>query len=127
MAEEDVYLSGADWITQSLLTSHQGSAARFEARRLEALESRDRRAAETAAANRDAFLWETLLRPGGESKRVVSDEEAVRLHAEETERREAEEIAARMAEFRKEEQPRASGSAFRPYSGGLPSLGRRRR
>ncbi|MFJ5877415.1 hypothetical protein [Streptomyces sp. S1] len=126
MIAESSELVGSDWIGESRRAYCEERSQSHHERHLQALESGNRgKAAEHQALSR-LWLRETLTWPGGEPKRVVSDQEAGRLRAEEKERQEIEECAARLAEVRKRLEPRAHGGAYKPFSGGLPTLGRRR-
>ncbi|MGW0629159.1 hypothetical protein [Streptomyces sp. NPDC002758] len=64
----------------------------------------------------------------GKAKRIVSDAEAARLRAAEDEAKQAAADAEHLAALKKKLgiTPRANGSAYRPFRGGLPTLGKDR-
>ncbi|MEV5463826.1 hypothetical protein AB0L17_38120, partial [Streptomyces cellulosae] len=74
------------------------------------------------------FLLETEDIHTGKAKRIVSDAEAARLRATEDEAQQADADAERLAALKKQLgiTPRANGSAYRPFRGGLPTLGKDR-
>ncbi|MFD3541011.1 hypothetical protein ACFWUQ_16155 [Streptomyces sp. NPDC058662] len=126
--------SGSDWIGQSRHSFCVGMALHYDAKRREALADGDTGSARTYEAWGTAFLTETqnwltgrFVHGGYEPKRIVPDEEAPGLRARDAERERAAADAAALAEARKRARLRAAPGAYRPYSGGLPTLGRRRR
>ncbi|MEU9857269.1 hypothetical protein [Streptomyces sp. NPDC047974] len=117
-------MSGDDWIGESRHSFCVRFALDLQRRHVEALAAGDPVEADKCESMGRYWLQDTLNWRTGEPKHIVSDEEAARLRAEEDERKEAEEAAKHLAEVRKRLEPRANASAFRPYSGGLPTLGR---
>jgi hypothetical protein len=101
-------------------------ARQYEAQQREALESGDNEAAERYRLWGLGFLLETEYT--GKAKRIVSDAEAARLRAAEDEANQADADAERLAALKKKLgiTPRANGSAYRPFRGGLPTLGKDR-
>ncbi|MFB7353469.1 hypothetical protein [Streptomyces gardneri] len=122
-------MSGKDWIGESRHAFCVGFALDMQAKRDEALATGDTKKAEQYESFGKGFLRETevFLAWPPTAKQIVSDEEAVRLRAEEDAEKERQECADHLAAVRKHLEPRANSSAYRPYSGGLPTLGRRHR
>ncbi|MEU5577179.1 hypothetical protein ABZ791_18650 [Streptomyces huasconensis] len=100
----------------------------YEAQQREALENSDNEAAERYRLWGLGFLLETEDIHTGKAKRIVSDAEAARLRATEDEDQQADADAERLAALKKQLgiTPRANGSAYRPFGGGLPTLGKDR-
>jgi hypothetical protein len=117
--------TGADWIGSSRRDLCLTTARNSEARYRTALAAGNTAKAAQAKTCGLAYLHETLTLHG-EPKQVLPDEEAARRSAAETACREKAEEDAALARLRKRIEPRANPSAFRPYSGGLPSLGKDR-
>lgn len=111
-----------DWISR---TEHDRIATRaleWERARKTALEKGDIETAELAKQHGEGWLWHLYwydntrpLLEQKQPKRVISDDEA-----------EAIGDAEALARVRRSLEPRANASAFRPYSGGLPTLGEHR-
>jgi hypothetical protein len=100
----------------------------YEAQQREAIDSGDNEAAERYRLWALGFLLETEDINTGKAKRIVSDAEAVRLRAVEDEAKQATADAEQLAALKKKLgiTPRANGSAYRPFRGGLPTLGKDR-
>ncbi|MEV5149820.1 hypothetical protein AB0L14_37030, partial [Streptomyces sp. NPDC052727] len=92
------------------------------------LEQGDEAAAEQYKWLGISHLLETQHPNTGKLKRIVPDAEAARLRAAEDERKQAEQDAEHLAVLKKKLgiTPRTNGSAYRPYRGGLPTLGKDR-
>ena len=121
-------MSGTDWIGRSRYDFTIKMARYFEARHQEALEAGDTEAAERFKGWGLRHLWETQSILTGKPKRIVPDAEAVRLRARDDEREQARGDAERLTALKKKLGiiPRTNGSAYRPYRGGLPTLGKDR-
>ncbi|MEU5120328.1 hypothetical protein [Streptomyces asoensis] len=121
-------MSGKTWIGKSRHTLCVDMARRFEAQQREALEHGDDEAAERYRLWGLGFLLETEDIFTGKAKRIVSDAEAARLRAAEDEAKQAAADAEHLAALKKKLgiTPRANGSAYRPFRGGLPTLGKDR-
>ncbi|QGZ53354.1 hypothetical protein GPZ77_34555 (plasmid) [Streptomyces sp. QHH-9511] len=129
MSTDPNRMTGADWIAESRHAYCIAMAARMETARAEATARGDRDAARRRDLLRTLFTAETRNIVTGEPKRIVPDEEAVRLRVAEDEERASQEHAAYLAAARKRlglDPPRANPSAYRPYRGGLPTLGKHR-
>jgi hypothetical protein len=121
-------MSGPDWISESRHAFCIRTARRFEQQHKEALERDDTRAAEQFEAWGQDYLGETQLLDGNQPKRIVSDDEAAQLRAAMDEEKQAREDAEHLAALKTKLgiAPRANASAYRPYRGGLPTLGKDR-
>ncbi|MFJ3439881.1 hypothetical protein ACIPM2_01675 [Streptomyces sp. NPDC086081] len=121
-------MSGKTWIGTSRHALCIDMAQRFEAQQREALERDDNEAAERYRLWGLGFLLETKDIDAGKAKRIVSDAEAARLRAAEDEAKQATADAEHLAVLKKKLgiTPRANGSAYRPFRGGLPTLGKDR-
>ncbi|MFF9003651.1 hypothetical protein ACF1GW_38800 [Streptomyces achromogenes] len=119
---------GDTWIGQSWHTDCIATARYFEEKQRQALERGDSVAAEQHEAWGRIHLLQTVRLDNGQPKRIVSDKEAARLRAADDEARLAREDAEHLAALKKKLgiTPRSNGSAYRPYPGGLPTLGRDR-
>lgn len=119
--------SGTDWIGETRHAFCIGMVRHFQAKHREALDAGDcLKAAESELCGLK-FLQETQnLCKDAEPKTIVSDAEAARLAREEVERSQAQEAAAALKRARRRLEPRANPSAYKPYSGGLPTLGKHR-
>ncbi|MFD4977100.1 hypothetical protein [Streptomyces sp. NPDC058424] len=128
MDTSDNTMSGKTWIGESRHALCIGMARRYEAEEREALERGDSEAAERYRLWGLHFLSATENIHTMQPKRIVPDAEAARLRAAEDEKRQAQADAEHLAALKKKLgiTPRANGSAYRPYSGGLPTLGRDR-
>ncbi|MEU6011907.1 hypothetical protein [Streptomyces sp. NPDC047453] len=103
-------------------------ARHFEAEQREAIERGDSEAAEQYRLWGLGFLFETENFDTMQPKRIVPDAEAARLRAAEDEEKQAQADAEHLAALKKKLgiTPRANGPAYRPYRGGLPTLGKDR-
>ncbi|MFF7394801.1 hypothetical protein ACFZAE_41160 [Streptomyces scabiei] len=103
-------------------------ARQLEAKQHEALDRGDIEAAEQYRLWGLRFIWETENIHTGKAKRIVSDAEAARLRATEDEAKQAAADAEHLAALKKKLgiTPRANGSVYRPFRGGLPTLGKDR-
>ncbi|MET8270755.1 hypothetical protein [Streptomyces sp. NPDC005096] len=121
-------MSGTDWIGESRHAYCIGMARHFEERQREALERGDTSAAEQHKVGGQKFFFETQNVFKGQPKRIVPDAEAARLRAAEDEEKPAQADAEHLAALKKKLgiTPRVNGSAYRPYRGGLPTLGKDR-
>jgi hypothetical protein len=122
-------MSGPDWIGESRHASCIRMARNFEDKQIEALEVHgDLEAAEKYERWAHSFLYETERLDNGQPKRIVPDAEAARLRAAEDEKKQAKADAEHLAALKKKLgiTPRTNGSAYRPYRGGLPTLGKDR-
>ncbi|MFZ4153756.1 hypothetical protein [Streptomyces pseudogriseolus] len=121
-------MSGKTWIGKSRHAFCVDMARHFEAQQRDALESGDDEAAERYQLWGLGFLLETKDINAGKAKRIVSDTEAARLRAAEDEAKQAAADAEHLAALKKKLgiTPRANGSAYRPFRGGLPTLGKDR-
>ncbi|MET9990843.1 hypothetical protein ABZ061_14925 [Streptomyces mutabilis] len=121
-------MSGKTWIGKSRHAFCVGTARHLEAQQREALEGGDDEAAERYRLWGLRFLLETEDINTGKAKRIVSDTEAARLRAAEDEAKQAATDAEHLAALKKKLgiTPRANGSAYRPFRGGLPTLGKDR-
>ncbi|MFF4763338.1 hypothetical protein [Streptomyces sp. NPDC001292] len=128
MGASDNTMSGTDWIGESRQALCIQMARQLETKQREALERGDSEAAEQYEAWGLKFLFETENFYTGQPKRIVSDAEAARLRAAEDEKKQAQADAEHLAALKKKLgiTPRTNGSAYRPYSGGLPTLGKDR-
>jgi hypothetical protein len=119
---------GDTWIGESWHASCVSAARRFEEQQQEALERGDTAAADRYEAWGQGHLLQTQRLGTGQPKRIVPDEEAVRLRAAEDEQKQARADAEHLAGLKKKLgiTPRTNGSAYRPYRGGLPTLGKDR-
>ncbi|MGW1067399.1 hypothetical protein ACWD4F_23130 [Streptomyces aureus] len=121
-------MSGTDWIGEDRHAFCIRSALRFDELQKEELERGDTAAAERHKTIGILYLLETQNPFTGQPKRIVSNEEAARLRDAEDDAKQAAEDAERLAALKKKHgiTPRANSSAAHPYSGGLPTLGKRR-
>lgn len=121
-------MSGATWIGKSRHAFCIRTARLYQEKQKEALERGDTETAAKFEGWGKVFLWETQLLFSDQPKRIVSDAEAARLRAAEDEAKQAREDAERLAALKKKLgiTPSANGSAYRPYRGGLPTLGKDR-
>lgn len=128
MGASDNTMSGPDWIGESRHARCIGIARNFEQQHKQALERGDLKTAEKYEALGWQFLRETELWDSLQPKRIVSDDEAARLRAAEDEKAQAREDAEHLATLKTKLgiAPRANASAYRPYRGGLPTLGKDR-
>lgn len=128
MAASSNTMSGKTWIGKSRHAFCVDMARHFEAQQREALESGDDEAAERYRLWGLGFLLETEDINTRQAKRIVSDTEAARLGAAEDEAKQAVADAEHLAAVKKKLgiTPRANGSAYRPFRGGLPTLGKDR-
>jgi hypothetical protein len=128
MGASDNRMSGTDWIGESRHAFFIEMARHFEGKQREALERGDSEAAEKYRLCGLSYLFGTQHYLTGEPKRIVPDAEAERLRAAEDEEKQAQEDAEHLAALKKKLgiTPRANGSAYRPYRGGLPTLGKDR-
>ncbi|MGV9936312.1 hypothetical protein ACWDY4_38130 [Streptomyces olivaceoviridis] len=119
---------GQTWIGESWHASCISAARYFQKKQQEALEQGDEAAAEQYKWWGISHLLETQHPDTGKPKRIVPDAEAARLRAAEDERKQAEQDAEHLAVLKKKLgiTPRTNGSAYRPYRGGLPTLGKDR-
>ncbi|MGZ3100143.1 hypothetical protein [Streptomyces sp. H72] len=128
MGTSDSTMSGKTWIGKSRHALCIGMARQFEAQQRDAFERGDSEAAERYRLWGLGFLLETENIDTGKAKRIVSDVEAVRLRAAEEEAKQAAADAEHLAALKKKLgiTPRANGSAYHPFRGGLPTLGKDR-
>ncbi|MDH6487314.1 hypothetical protein M2157_003313 [Streptomyces sp. SAI-127] len=128
MGASDNTMSGNAWIGKSRHTFCINTARHFEAQQRKALESGNSEAAEQYRLWGLGFLHETEDINTGKAKRIVSDSEAARLRAAEDEAKQAAADAEHLAALKQKLgiTPRANGSAYRPFRGGLPTLGKDR-
>ncbi|MEU6278178.1 hypothetical protein ABZ871_38160 [Streptomyces populi] len=121
-------MSGTDWIGEDRHAYCIRSALRFDEVHKEDLERGDTAAAERHKNIGILYLLETQNPFTSQPKRIVPNEEAVRLRDAEDEAKRAAEDAESLAKLKKKHgiTPRANSSAAHPYSGGLPTLGKRR-
>ncbi|MFD9460214.1 hypothetical protein [Streptomyces sp. NPDC060027] len=128
MGASDNTMSGKTWIGKSRHTFCINTARHFEAQQRKALENGNSEAAEQYRLWGLGFLHETAEIISGKPKRIVSDTEAARLRAAEDEAKQASADAEHLAALKKKLgiTPRANGSAYRPFRGGLPTLGKDR-
>lgn len=127
MSASDNTMSGNDWIGESRHALCVRMARHFEDQHREALEANDPKAEQYKQWGMQ-YLWALEHYLTGKPKRIVSDAEAARLRAAEDEKRQAQEDAERLTALKKKLgiTPRTNGSAYRPYRGGLPTLGKDR-
>lgn len=127
----DAY-AGQDWIGESRHAWLVRGALNCRARYDEALAAGDGERAAMLKNLGERYLLGTqnvlgrMVGDGYEPKRIVSDEEARELRVRDLEARQRREDAAALAQRRAQAELRANPSAYRPYSGGLPTLGKRR-
>jgi hypothetical protein len=128
MGVSDNTMSGKTWIGKSRHTFCVNMARHFETQQREALESGDDEAAERYRLWGHGFLLETRDTNTAKAKRIVSDTVAAPLRAAEDETKQAAADAEHLAALKKKLgiTPRANGSAYRPFRGGLPTLGKDR-
>lgn len=128
MGASDNTMSGKTWIGISRHTFCVNTARHFEAQQRAALDSGDNEAAEQYRLWGLGFLHETEEIISGKPKRIVSDTEAARLRAAEDEARQAAADAEHLTALKTKLgiTPRTNGSAYRPFRGGLPTLGKDR-
>ena len=128
MGASDNTMSGKTWIGRSRHAFCVGMARHYEARQREACETGDSEAAERYRLHGLVFLLETKDINTGKTKRIVSDTESARLRAAEDEAKQAAADAERLVTLKKKLgiTRRANGSAYRPFRGGLPTLGKDR-
>ncbi|MFJ6566630.1 hypothetical protein ACIQNU_04370 [Streptomyces sp. NPDC091292] len=121
-------MSGSDWIGESRHAFCVHAALDFEAKSREALERGDAAAAERYKSWGQGFLFETETLLTGQPKKVVSDDEAVQRRAADDEAKQAEQDAEHLAALKRRLgiTPRTNASAYHPYRGGLPTLGKDR-
>ncbi|MEU8988372.1 hypothetical protein AB0C98_18290 [Streptomyces sp. NPDC048558] len=128
MGASDNTMSGKTWIGKSRHTFCVNTARHFDAQQRKALESGNSEAAEQYRLWGLGFLYETEEIDSRKLKRVVSDTEAAQLRAAEDEAKQAAADAEHLAALKKKLgiTPGANGSAYRPFRGGLPTLGKDR-
>ncbi|MFE9880091.1 hypothetical protein [Streptomyces sp. NPDC005784] len=128
MGASDNTMSGNTWIGKSRHAFCIKTARHFEEQQRKALESGNSAAAEQYRLWGLGFLHATEEIYTGKAKRIVSDAEAARLRAAEDEARQAAADAEHLAALKKKLgiTPRVNGSAYRPFRGGLPTLGKDR-
>ncbi|WP_327411384.1 hypothetical protein OG458_42600 (plasmid) [Streptomyces sp. NBC_01281] len=121
-------MSGENWIGESRHASVVKTVRHFEAKQREALEQGDTEAAARYEQWGLHSFFETQHYLTGQPKRIVSDAEAARLRAAEDEAKQAQADAERLDVLKRKLgiTPRTNGSAYRPYRGGLPTLGKDR-
>ncbi|MEU6228294.1 hypothetical protein [Streptomyces sp. NPDC047042] len=128
MGASDNTMSGKTWIGRSRHAFCVNTARHFEAQQREALDIGNSEAAEQYRLWGLGFLHETEEVISGKPKQIVSDTEAARLRAAEDEAKQAGADAEHLAALKRKLGiiPRANGSAYRPFGGGLPTLGKDR-
>ncbi|MGZ3116078.1 hypothetical protein [Streptomyces sp. H62] len=126
-ASNDI-MSGKTWIGESRHAYCVDMARQFEARQREALASGDSEAAERYRLWGLRFLLETEDIAAGTAKSILPDIEAARRRAAEDAAEQAAADESHLVALKKKLgiTPRATGSAYRPFRGGLPTLGRDR-
>ncbi|MEV5801726.1 hypothetical protein [Streptomyces collinus] len=128
MGSSDNTMSGPDWIGESRHAFCICTARHFEQQQKEVLDRSDLEAAAKYERWGQGFLWETQHLDSMQQKRIVSDVEghtaARRPDEAKQGRADAEHLAT--LKTRLGNTPRANGSAYRPYRGGLPTLGKDR-
>ncbi|MFR9794241.1 hypothetical protein ACL07V_37400 [Streptomyces sp. MB22_4] len=119
---------GDTWIGQSWHASCVHMARQFEEQQREALENGDLAAAQQYEAWARNHLLQTRRLDNGQPKQIVSDSEAARRRAAADAEKQARDDAEHLAALKRKLgiTPRANGSAYRPYKGGLPTLGKDR-
>ncbi|MFD6548755.1 hypothetical protein [Streptomyces sp. NPDC058398] len=128
MGASDNTKSGNTWIGKSRHAFCVNTARHFEAQQRKALEDGNSEVAERYRLWGLGFLHETEEIISGKPKRIVSDTEAARLRTTEDEAKQAAADAEHLAALKKKLgiTPRANGSAYHPFRGGLPTLGKDR-
>ncbi|WP_030319322.1 hypothetical protein [Streptomyces sp. NRRL B-3229] len=118
MGASDNTMSGKTWIGKSRHAFCVRTVRHFEAQQRRALESGNIEAAERYRLWGLGFLHET----------EEIDTEAARLRAAQDEAQQAAADAERLTALKKKLgiTPRANGSAYHPFRGGLPTLGKDR-
>jgi hypothetical protein len=121
-------MSGSTWIGKSRHAHCVKMAREWETHQRQAIEAGETDVAEQYRLYGLAFILETQRLDNGQPKRIVSDQEAARLRAVEDEEKQAAVDAEHLAALKTKLgiTPRANGSAYRPYRGGLPTLGKDR-